>query len=246
MTSARERVRDLLTVPVRDESHGYLDVLNAPAPAESLSLRVMQNPIFAEVYERAWRPVFTRLFSFGGSATADADRALTNRLSRAGDRLILDVACGPGNYTRRFGASLRGDGVAVGLDFSTPMLGRAVLDNTGPRVVYVRGDAHAIPFADNTFDTVACLAALYLVSDPLQVIDELARVVAPGGEVAVFTTVRTGWNAAAGLPIVRRLSGFRFFGRHEITGRFAEAGLVGIEQTITGQGQFVTARKPSK
>ncbi|WP_082079857.1 class I SAM-dependent methyltransferase [Williamsia herbipolensis] len=243
--SAADRVRALLTVPVRDESSGYLDVLPPPETAQSLSLRMMQNPVFAEVYERAWRPVFTRLFSLGGTSTAAFDKQLTARLSRPGDRMILDVACGPGNYTRRFGTGLDRAGLAVGLDFSAPMLGRAVLDNTGPQVAYVRGDAHALPFFDNTFDTVACLAALYLITDPMAVIDELARVVAPGGEVVVFTTVRTRLTSVPGTGLLNRATGFRIFDRDEITDRLAAAGLTDIEQTITGQGQFVTARKPS-
>ncbi len=77
MTAATARNRDVLTVPVRDDSAGYLDVLDPPRAAPSLSLRVMQNPLFAEVYERTWRPIFTRLFSFGGSSTIGHDRALT-------------------------------------------------------------------------------------------------------------------------------------------------------------------------
>ncbi|GAA1457511.1 class I SAM-dependent methyltransferase [Williamsia maris] len=243
MTAPTDRIRALLTVPVRDDSAGYLDVLDPPEAADSLSLRVMQNPLFAEVYERAWRPVFTRLFSLGGASTAVQDRTLTAHLSRSGDRKVLDVACGPGNYTRRFAAGLTGDGLSVGVDFSAPMLSRAVRDNSGARTGYVRGDAHALPFADNTFDTVACLAALYLITDPFAVVDELARVVAPGGEVAVFTTVRTRITAVPGLGVLNKVSGFRIFGRHEITDRLAAAGLVDIEQTITGQGQFVTARK---
>ena len=36
---------------------------------DSLSMRFMKNPLFAQVYEHLWRPTFTRLFSFGGTAT---------------------------------------------------------------------------------------------------------------------------------------------------------------------------------
>ncbi len=243
MSSPTDRVRALLTVPVRDESTGYLDVIEPGETADSVSLWVMRNPVFAEIYERAWRPIFTRLFSFGGRSTVDHDRTLTAHLGRPGDRRVLDVACGPGTYTRRFATGLTGAGLSVGVDFSAAMLRRAIRDNSGPRTAYVRGDAHDLPFADNTFDSVACLAALYLISDPLAVIDELARVVAPGGEVAVFTTVRTRFTAVPGLTLANRVSGFRIFGRREITDRLAAAGLVDIEQTITGQGQFVTARK---
>lgn len=248
MTTAVERARALLD-PTRlagpiDERRGYLDLLGPPEAASSSSLWVMQNPVFAAVYEKAWRPVFTRLFSLGGTSAARFDRRLVTHLGRPGDRTILDVACGPGNYTRRLSEKLIGDGLCIGLDFSVPMMERAVRDNSGERVAYVRGDAHRLPFTDGSIDTVCCLAALYLISDPHEVVDELARVVAPGGEVAVFTSIRTRLTSSGLVNKVARRSGYRFFGRDEVTGRLRAAGLVDIEQTITGQAQYVTARKP--
>ncbi|MFD0926105.1 class I SAM-dependent methyltransferase [Williamsia deligens] len=206
----------------------------------------MENPVFAAVYERAWRPTFTRLFSLGGTSTLIAGKELTDRLARGGDRRILDVACGPGTYTAQFARDLTGDGVCVGLDFSAPMLGRAVADNAAPRAVYVRGDAHRLPFADGTFDTVSCLAALYLISEPMQVIDEMVRVLAPGGEIAIFTSVRTALTALPPTRIVGAIGGYRVFGRREITARLAAAGMVDIRQTITGQGQYVVATAPPR
>ncbi|MGZ8178448.1 class I SAM-dependent methyltransferase [Williamsia sp. SKLECPSW1] len=237
-------VRDLLTVPVRDDSAGYLDLLEPERSGRSPSQRLMENPLFAAVYERAWRPVFTRLFSLGGSATLVAGRQLTERLARPGDRRVLDVACGPGTYTAGFARDLTGDGFCVGLDFSAPMLARAVADNAASRVVYVRGDAHRIPFPDDTFDSVSCLAALYLISDPLRVVDEMVRVVAPGGEVAVFTSVQTTLSSLPGTRPALGMSGFRVFGRDEITGRLHAAGMTDIRQTVTGQGQYVVATAP--
>lgn len=145
-------------------------------------MRFMKNPLFAQVYEHLWRPTFTRLFSFGGTATEDYDRAL-------------------------------------------------------------RADAHAMPFADNTFDTVTCLAALYLIPDPIPVLDELVRVARTGGEVIVFTSVVTGVSSLPGVREVAGASGYRIFGRHEIVDRLRAAGLEHVEQTITGQGQYVIGIK---
>ncbi|OZG30188.1 methyltransferase type 11 [Williamsia sp. 1138] len=248
MSTALERARGLLdsarlTGPV-DDRHGYLDLLGPPETAESSTLWVMQNAVFAAVYERAWRPIFTRLYSLGGTSAAKFDRRLVTHLGRPGDRTILDVACGPGNYTRRLSERLIGDGVCIGLDFSVPMVTRAVADNSGHRVAYVRGDAHRLPFPDGSIDTVCCLAALYLISDPHEVIDELARVVAPGGEVAIFTSLRTRLTSARVVNKIAARSGYRLFGRDEVTDRLRAAGLVDVEQTITGQAQYVTARKP--
>lgn len=227
-----------------DDSRGYLDLLGPPEAAASSTLWVMQNPVFAAVYERAWRPVFTRLYSLGGTSAAEFDRRLVTHLGRPGDRTILDVACGPGNYTRRLSEKLTGDGLCIGLDFSVPMVTKAVADNSGERVAYVRGDAHRLPFADHSIDTVCCLAALYLISDPHEVIDELARVVAPGGEVAIFTSLRTRLTSSRVANKIAARSGYRLFGRDEVTDRLRANGLVEVEQTITGQAQYVIARKP--
>ncbi|ROZ89229.1 class I SAM-dependent methyltransferase [Gordonia sp. OPL2] len=211
---------------------------------DSLAQQMMRNPVFSKVYERLWRPVFTRLFSLGGTGTADFDRALTAYLSRPGERMVLDVACGPGNYTRRMADGLTGDGRCVGMDFSPAMLSMAARTNAAPRADYIRADAHAIPFADNTFDSVTCLAALYLIPDPLPVVDELLRVARPGGEVVIFTSVSTELDAIPGVRAVAGASGYRIFGRHEIVERLRAAGAEHVEQTITGQGQYVIAVKP--
>ncbi len=45
----------------------------------------------------------------------------------------------------------------------------------------IRGDATALPFDDSSFDCVCCFAALHLFADPFDAIDEMRRVLAPGG-----------------------------------------------------------------
>ena len=69
--------------------------------------------------------------------------------------------------------------------WGVPGVTKAVADNSGPRVGYVRGDARRLPFADGSFDAVCCYAALYLVPEPFTVLSELLRVLAPGGRLAV-------------------------------------------------------------
>lgn len=210
----------------------------------SLAERAMHNPVFTRVYQHAWRPLFTRGFSLGGSSTADYDRALRAYLARPGDRRVLDVACGPGNYAGDASRGLTGDGVYLGLDYSSAMLAEAARENRGDRVTFVRGDAHRLPLRSNGFDTVTCLAALYLIPDPLPVLDEMVRVLAPGGELIVFTTVRASVAALPGAGLLAGVSGLRIFGRTEIVDRLAAHDLVQIEQTVTGIGQYVHARKP--
>ncbi|ALG83603.1 class I SAM-dependent methyltransferase [Gordonia phthalatica] len=210
----------------------------------TIAQRLMGVPVFSQIYEQLWRPVFTRGFSLGGSSTVDYDRALRAYLARTGDRMVLDVACGPGNYSDDASRGLVGDGQYVGIDFSASMLAQAHAANPGERVSYVRGDAHHLPFPDGTFDTVLCLAALYLIPDPLPVLDEMLRVAKPGGEIVVFTSVRASIAALPGAEAVAGVSGLRIFGRRELLEHLEALGAEHVEQTVTGVGQYIHARRP--
>jgi ubiquinone/menaquinone biosynthesis C-methylase UbiE len=160
----------------------------------------------------------------------------------AGER-VLDVGCGPGNFTREFGRAV-GDGLAVGLDASAPMLMQAVAEPTPDNVVYVRGDASAMPFVDAAFDAVCCFAALYLIEEPLKAIDEIVRVVAPGGRVALLSSVNRGLlPTAVANAVVRGFTGVRVFGREELTGALRDRGMANVEQRVSGLGQFVSATR---
>src|SRR5437667_254204 len=80
-------------------------------------------------------------------------------------------------------------------------------------VAYVRGDASALPFRDATFDAVCCFAALYLIDDPYAALDEIARVLAPGGRVALLSSVHRGLlPARVANALFRPLTGVRIFG----------------------------------
>ncbi|MGB3302814.1 MAG: class I SAM-dependent methyltransferase [Gordonia sp. (in: high G+C Gram-positive bacteria)] len=210
----------------------------------SLAQRLMGNAAFSQIYEHLWRPVFTRGFSLGGPETQDYDRALRAYLARPGDRTVLDIACGPGNYSEDAAAGLTGDGRYIGLDYSMPMLAQAQSRHRLPRISYVRGDAHFLPVADNSIDTVMCLAALYLIPNPLPVLDEMARVLKPGGELIIFTSVEASIAALPGAGTAIGWSGLRIFGKRELLVQLQSLGLEHIEQTITGVGQYIHARKP--
>ncbi|GAC56947.1 menaquinone biosynthesis methyltransferase MenH [Gordonia hirsuta DSM 44140 = NBRC 16056] len=209
----------------------------------SIAEQLMHNRHFSQVYQHLWRPVFTRGFSLGASETVDYDRALRAYLRRPGARRILDVACGPGNYAADAAAGLTGDGCYVGLDFSQAMLAQADRSNRVERATFVRGDAHHLPFRSGSFDTVTCLAALYLIPDPLSAIDEMVRVLAPGGELILFTSVRASIAALPGAAGLAGLAGLRLFGRTELTRHLQAHDLIEVEQTITGVGQYVHARR---
>lgn len=239
-----ESTRDLL----RSDAvlrHGFLDTLGrlTDPPEPTLAQQAMNSPFVATIYERFWRP--TAFYVASGVTSGAEQRRAATALRLASTRRLLDVACGPGNFTRPLADQLPDGGVAVGLDISEPMLIRAVLDNGGPRTSYVRGDARSLPFDDETFDAVCCFGALYLMPEPFRVAREMVRVLQPGGRIAILTSY-----SGQPLPIRRALAsgasaiGLTMFDRHAFTDLFASAGLVGIEQQTQRTLQFVSATKP--
>jgi ubiquinone/menaquinone biosynthesis C-methylase UbiE len=174
----------------------------------------------------------------------DEQRIALEMLDLSAGDTVLDVACGPGNFTRKFARAVGDSGLVVGIDASREMLARAVREASAANVAYVRGDASALPFRDESFDAVSCFAALYLIEEPFRALDEIVRVLAPGGRVALLSSVNRGLlPASASNAVVRPLSGIRIFGRDELTARLRERGLVRVRQRVSGLAQFVSARK---
>ncbi len=100
---------------------------------------------------------------------------------------LLDVGCGPGTITADL-AALVSPGRVVGLDREeSPLAGARAeaaargLDNAA----YVVGDVYALDFPDGSFDVVHAHQVLQHLTDPVAALREMARVVRPGGLVAV-------------------------------------------------------------
>ena len=178
-----DRTLDLLkSAPTRLQlQDGYLDLLGDEDPTGSTPGPALDGqPCAAPIYERLWRPLGGRLLmGAAGPGMRGEHRIALEMLALAGGEQVLDVACGPGNFTRSF-AQAAGDGLVVGLDASRTMLARAVQETDADNVAYLRGDACALPFRDASFDAICCFAALYLIECPMRALDEIARVLSAG------------------------------------------------------------------
>ena len=75
--------------------------------------------------------------------------------------------------------------MALGVDLNPPML--EVARGGRPDPEWVQGDAEDLPFADAEFDVALCQSALFFFADPGRAVAEMARVVMPGGMVALQT-----------------------------------------------------------
>jgi demethylmenaquinone methyltransferase / 2-methoxy-6-polyprenyl-1,4-benzoquinol methylase len=104
---------------------------------------------------------------------------------RPGDR-VLDACCGTGDLA--LAARAAGAAEVVGLDFSEPMLERA--RRKAPELEWVRGDLLALPFPDASFDVATCGFGIRNVEELEAGLRELARVVRPGGKLAVLEITR--------------------------------------------------------
>jgi demethylmenaquinone methyltransferase/2-methoxy-6-polyprenyl-1,4-benzoquinol methylase len=135
-------------------------------------------------------------------------------LAVAGDvrgRAVLDVCCGTGDVAQLLA---RAGALVVGVDFTREMLEIAERKRTqlsalrDRKLVYVHGDALALPVASGRADLVTIAFGIRNVADRSAGLRELARATKPGGRLVVleFGTPRSRrWAAAYGLYFRRIL-----------------------------------------
>jgi len=99
---------------------------------------------------------------------------------------VLDLGCGTGWASRRL-ARMVPEGEVVGIDVADEMLRRAEQASSGiANVRYLWGSAEKIPAADNSFDKVLSVESFYYYADQGKALDELRRVIAPGGRLFIL------------------------------------------------------------
>ncbi len=127
-----------------------------------------------------------------------------------GEGWCLDLGTGPGTVAihlarRRPGLHM------VGLDLSTAMVqqARRKADRAGlnGRGGWPQADAHKLPFADGQFDLVFSSFAMHHWDNPLQILNEVARVLKPGGryyltDLCRQTNVLQRGFAYASIPVI--------------------------------------------
>jgi demethylmenaquinone methyltransferase/2-methoxy-6-polyprenyl-1,4-benzoquinol methylase len=112
----------------------------------------------------------------------------------------LDVGCGIGLQAVLLAEAVGRTGQVTGLDFSRDLLAyaQAILaaSAVGARISLVQGDMYALPFEDGAFDwTWSADCVGYPAGDFLPAVAEMARVVRPGGSVAILA-----WSSQQLLP----------------------------------------------
>src|SRR4030095_13235638 len=181
---------------------GVLDLLGdrfVPTPTQ----RMLDTRVTAWLYDHV-RDAFAP--SIGMPDFATEVRNAAERLGRCAGEIVVDVACGHGNFTVELGRRVGEEGLAIGLDISAAMLARAAarVRRGGIRnVLLVRGDALHMPFADGVVPALLCSGGLHQLPDLARALAEFARVLTPGGRLAASGFAEAG-EGSPGWPRWRR------------------------------------------
>src|SRR5262245_14571441 len=163
-----------------------------PAPVTEIDVRACDEyeatgwERAAGSYERVWSPITCQ----------PVDALLETAHVEAGVR-VLDVGTGTGDAAA--GATKRGAN-ATGVDISSAMVEIAVRRH--PTVTFVQASVTALPFADESFEAAVGNIVIQHVGEPERAARELARVLTPGGRVALST-----WDAPERSPFFEVLLG---------------------------------------
>jgi demethylmenaquinone methyltransferase/2-methoxy-6-polyprenyl-1,4-benzoquinol methylase len=101
---------------------------------------------------------------------------------------VLDCATGTGDLALAFKRKVGASGRVVGTDFCKEMLDNAPAKaaREGLQLEFQVADAMDLPFADNSFDVASIAFGIRNVDDPVKCLEEMGRVVRPGGRVVVL------------------------------------------------------------
>ncbi len=191
-------------------------------------------------HENRVRDEFTRQAETFLASAAITDAALTQRfvaaLGEAVRGSVLDVACGPGILSAAIAKTARD---VVAFDLTLQMLKKAAqrcseagVDN----VAFREGNASDLPFADAAFDAAVTRLSVHHFDQPNRVIEEIFRVLRPGGSFVIADVISSEVPAEAELQnaieILRDPSHVRMLPGSELTSLVNAAGFA-IESLTT-------------
>lgn len=172
-------------------------------------------------YDRV-APGYNRRFAGGGTrGVAVALGALAGELR---PERILEAGCGTGHWLAGLASAGRR---LYGLDLSAGMLAQARARRAGLRLV--RGRAGRLPIAAGSVDLVYCVNAIHHFDDPRGFVHEAARLLRPGGRLAVVGSdpraAADAWYVYDYFPGTYETDLARFPPWDQVRGWLAEAGL---------------------
>ena len=184
-------------------------------------------------------------------------RFVVQKAGDPGKGLVLDLATGTGDIASLTNRS-HPDALVIGADFSFNMLLEAAKRFGDQPISWQSCDANVLPYKDNSFESVTFGYLLRNVDDSLRVLQEVRRVLKPGGRVVCLDTTPPSRNILYpfirlyfrfGIPLLGRMiasdesayayltgSTMKFHTADELAGIFREAGFadVGYKKFMMG------------
>jgi len=118
---------------------------------------------------------------------------ITSRIKKAPQN-VLEIAAGTGRVSRHIAERIGSNATLTAIDISPAMLHIAKQQVHAPNVEFLEADAQALPFPDNSFDTVICQFGFMFLPDRQKGFDEAYRVLKPGGQFLFLTWDRAENN----------------------------------------------------
>jgi len=223
---------------------GVLDLLPDGGP-RTLSERSLDTAITAWLYDRV-RDSLLRLAGMPDFATEAA--AVARRLGVEAGDIVVDLACGHGNFTLEWARRVGPTGLVIGLDISRAMLARASARRTAAgadNVLLARGDALALPLASGSVRRFNCSGGFHSFPDLPRALAEIARVCVPG---ATLTASMFAEGPAHAHPRarewLRRRTGLHFVPLVWLGEQLAACGFVDYEWSAPRLGfGYVSAKR---
>lgn len=199
----------------------------------------MRRPVFIAAQARRAQGPLGRLIAFiMAKETAAPNRRAVDALGVfQGDR-ILDVGCGPGTALTELAAAAPSGHVA-GIDLSPLMIKVARRRNKSlvrnGRVSVTEASATALPFPDRSFDKALCVHVIYFWDDLGPGLSEIARVLKPGGRIALLFRSSDDPRSVQSFPA----SVYRFRTQHDVEAALSTAGFA-VDSPTTSDPQSPT------
>lgn len=192
-----------------------------------------------------WAPIYDSVYV---KLLADAQKKAAAAAAKCGPD-ILEVGVGTGLVLPYYPAGSR----VTGIDLSVDMLRKAVEKKVTRRLDHVKGlasmDACALGFPDQSFDAITVPFVITLVPDPEGALDEMRRVLRPGGEIVIASKLGADEGATAHIeaalaPLMKKVgwsSAFKASRLSDWAARHADMEMLGISPVFPA-GFFKLAR----
>lgn len=157
-----------------------------------MTLSALVPTTFSEFEYHGWETLSSNYDDCWGHVTSSFIPTMLADFPALTGKRLLDLATGPG-----YGAGLAAEygALATGVDFSAQMVAQA--QESHPQANFMLGDAENLPFVDRQFDFAVSNFGFQHFSDPVQAMNEVARVLKPGGFLKFTLWAERNRNAAS-------------------------------------------------